>query len=134
MIFMFLLVLILFWFKSLFWCFRLNLHFWFGPWLNQCFQIDPVISKSSHLVKAYSLVLINRLSDTSSIPVLFSTPIEKANYHAIFRRMNMTSSTNSRALTTTNRLRNISSTKMSHPYLTFTHYLFQWIRQHLFFD
>jgi len=43
----------LFWCKSLFWfSFELNLVFYFGSWLNQCFRVDLVELKPGQIFKA----------------------------------------------------------------------------------
>jgi hypothetical protein len=61
----------------------------------------------------------------SSVPILLSFPVMKADWNAIFMQMNVTSPTISEALTTTNRQRSFSSTMIAitikhlHPILFF---------------
>jgi len=74
---------------------------------------------------------MKRLSDTLFVIVLLSSSVEKADQDVIFKRTNVVSPTILGALTTTNRMRNISYTRMSHPHEMFTPYLFQQIRQRL---
>jgi hypothetical protein len=74
---------------------------------------------------ACHLFLMKKLSDTSFVLVLLSYFAEKVDQVVTFRQMNVASSTTSKALTTTTRLKNISSTRISYPHHMFIPHLAQ---------